>query len=99
MVQQTLADGLFRAYWADGADIGEHAVLVELARDAGLAADRARDALSSDRSARAAREEERQAHEAGIHAVPTFVIDGRIAVTGAQPPTVLAQAVRQAFRP
>jgi predicted DsbA family dithiol-disulfide isomerase len=62
-----------------------------------MAEDRARDALTSDESAAAAREEERQAHEAGIRAVPTFVIDEQFAVTGAQPPAALVQAVRQAL--
>ena len=97
VVQQALADGLFRAYWVDGADIGAHDVLVEIARAAGMAADRARDALTSDRFATAVREEERQAHQAGIGAVPTFVVDGRFAVAGAQPPAALMQAVRQAL--
>ena len=97
VTQQTLADGLFRAYWADGTDIGERGVLVEIARDAGMAEERARDALTSEQSARAARKEERQAHEAGIRAVPTFVIDGRFVVQGAQPPAVLTQAVRRAL--
>ena len=96
-VQQALADGLFRAYWVDGADIGAHDVLVEIARAAGMAGDRARDALTSDRFATAVREEERRAQQAGIHAVPTFVIDGRFAVSGAQPPAALMQAVRQAL--
>ena len=32
----------------------------------------------------------------GIHAVPTFVIDGRFAVQGAQAPDLFAQALRQA---
>ncbi len=95
--QQVLADGLFRAYWVDGADIGASDVLVEIARAAGMAEDRARDALTRDEFAVAAREEERQAHRAGISAVPTFVIDGRFAVAGAQPPAALVQAVRQAL--
>ena len=97
VVQQAVADGLFRAYWADGADIGDHEVLIALARAAGMAGDRARHALVSDQVAMAARAEERQAHEAGIRAVPTFVIDGRSVMTGAQPPAALAQAVRQAL--
>jgi predicted DsbA family dithiol-disulfide isomerase len=92
-----LADGLFRAYRADGADIGADEVLVEIACDAGMAEERARHALTSDQFDRAVREEERHAHDAGIHAVPTFVIGGRFAVAGAQPPAALMQVVRQAL--
>ena len=97
VVQQVLADGLFRAYWADGADIGDHEVLIALARDAGMTGDRARHALASDQVAMAVRTEEGQAHEAGIRAVPAFAIDGRSVITGAQPPAALAQSVRQAL--
>ena len=58
---------------------------------------RARHALASDQVAMAVRTEEGQAHEAGIRAVPAFVIDGRSVITGAQPPAALAQSVRQAL--
>jgi predicted DsbA family dithiol-disulfide isomerase len=43
------------------------------------------------------RAEERRAQESGIRAVPTFVIGGRFAVSGAQPPEALARAVRHAL--
>ena len=96
-VQQALADGLFRACWAEGRDTGDAEVLVELAEEAGLGADRAREILVGNDYAEAVRAEERAAHEAGITAVPTFVLDGRLAVSGAQPPAVLAAAVRRAL--
>ena len=96
-VQQALADGLFRAYWAEGRDIGDHVVLVGLAEAAGVPAARAADVLAGDDYAVEVRAEERRAQEAGIHAVPTFVIGGRFAVSGAQPPDALARAVRHAL--
>jgi len=98
-VQQALADGLFRAYWAEGRDIGDHAVLIDVARAAGIAAERALEVLAEGAYALDVRAEERRAQESGIHAVPTFVLDGRFAVSGAQPPDALARAVRKALEP
>jgi predicted DsbA family dithiol-disulfide isomerase len=97
--QQALADGLFRACWVEGRDTGDHDVLAELVEDAGLGGARAREILGGDAYAEAVRAEERAAREAGITAVPTFVLDGRLAVSGAQPPAVLADAVRRVLEP
>ncbi len=96
-VQRAVADGLFRAYWAEGRDVGDRAVLAAIAEEGGLARERAREVLAGDDFATEVRAEERRAQESGIHAVPTFVFGGRIAVSGAQPPEALARAVRQAL--
>ena len=95
--QQAMADALFAAYWAQGRDIGDHEVLVDVAAASGISATRAREVLAGDEHAAAVREEERQARQAGIRAVPTFVLDRRLAVSGAQAPEALAGAVRQAL--
>ena len=95
--QQAMADGLFAAHWAQGRDIGDHKVLTDVAVASGLSKARVREVLVGDEHAAAVREEERQAQRSGIHAVPTFVLDRRLAVSGAQPPEVLASAVRQAI--
>jgi predicted DsbA family dithiol-disulfide isomerase len=96
-VQQALADGLFRAYWAEGRDVGDLDVLADVAEAAGLPGARALDVLAGDDFADDVRAEERRALESGIHAVPTFVIGRRVAISGAQPPEALALAVRHAL--
>jgi predicted DsbA family dithiol-disulfide isomerase len=97
--QQALADALLGACWADGRDTGDHEVLAELAAAAGLDEARARGILAGDAYAAEVRAEERLARESGITAVPTFVVDRRLAVSGAQSPAVLAGAVRRALAP
>jgi predicted DsbA family dithiol-disulfide isomerase len=95
-VQQALADALFAAHWARGEDIGDDGVLAAAAEAAGMAPGRAAAALAGDAYVAEVRAEQRRAAQLGIHAVPTFVFDGRFALSGAQPPEALAAAVRHA---
>jgi len=83
-VQNDLHQRLFRAYFTDNRDLADHAVLAALAADAGLDPDRAAEVLASDAYADEVRADERQASELDIHAVPTFVIEGRWVIPGAQ---------------
>jgi predicted DsbA family dithiol-disulfide isomerase len=96
-VQQSLAEELLAAYWARGADVGSREMLEELAVAAGWPAGRVAAVLDDDATAAAVRAEERRAVELGVHAVPTFVFDGRFGVSGAQPPNVLVAAARRAL--
>jgi predicted DsbA family dithiol-disulfide isomerase len=98
-VQQALADALFHACWAEARDVGDHDVLAEAAAAAGLGEARAREILAAEDYTGEVRAEERAARDLGITAVPTFIVDGRYAVTGAQSPETLAQAVRRAREP
>ncbi|MEN2979027.1 DsbA family oxidoreductase [Tistrella bauzanensis] len=91
------AEALFRAFFGQGRDIGDPAVLAEIARavdpaDSGAAAYLATD---EDRDMLAAADA--HAREIGIDGVPCFIIDGRWAVMGAQAPEqMLAALVRAA---
>jgi predicted DsbA family dithiol-disulfide isomerase len=77
---------LFRAYFTDNLDVADHKVLAGLAHDVGLGLDAAlaAEALATGAGADQVRAEEAQATELGIGAVPTFVIEGRWAIPGAQ---------------
>ncbi|MGC4063703.1 MAG: DsbA family oxidoreductase [Polyangiaceae bacterium] len=96
-VQDALKEQLFRGYFVEGATISSPDTLVELAVRVGLDADRAQSVVHSDAFLREVREDEFEAKELGISGVPFFVFDERIAVSGAQPVAVLAQALEQAF--
>lgn len=92
--QQGLAgavvDALFRGYFELGEDIGDDAVLARIANAAGVQGWPA----EADGSRVAALEESMRG--LGISAVPTFIFDRKLGVSGAQPPESLAAAMRQA---
>ncbi len=94
--QDAVVARLFRAYFAEGMDVGEAEVLVRLAGEAGLDPRRAAAFLASDQGADEVRREETEAQRLGIDSVPTFVLNGHSALPGAQPPDVLLAAIRSA---
>jgi predicted DsbA family dithiol-disulfide isomerase len=87
----------FHAYFTEGEAIGDRAVLVRLAGEAGLDADEVRAVLASNRYADEVRADETAAQSIGVTGVPFFVFDGRFAVSGAQPVEVLVQVLERAL--
>ena len=96
VAQTALVDRLFRAYFIEGADLTQRAVLIALAREAGMAADSAASVLDSTERAAAVRAAEQQAQRLGVSGVPFFIVDRRFALSGAQPPETLLEALRHA---
>jgi len=89
-------EALFHAHFAEGRNLADVEVLVEAGLAAGLAEDRLRAFLAGDEGEAEVRAQVAQAQAMGIRSVPTFMIDGRYAVQGAQAPELFAQALRQA---
>ena len=93
--QAILKERLLQAYFIDGLDIGDPEVLADCAADVGFDRDEIVEFLDSDAGGAEVAAMLRQAHEAGITAVPTYVIDRRWAIPGAQDPEVFVQALRR----
>jgi len=94
---EAIHDALFRAYFVDGKNIGDAAVLVEIAASIGLDAGAAREVLESRSFKEAVDADWEKSHEYGVTGVPTFVAGGR-GVVGAQPYEALVQLVELARR-
>lgn len=95
-VQGEVVEALFHAYFVAGRDIGDAAVLAELAVGAGLARDRATALLAGDEGAAEVRAAEAGAQRQGVSGVPTFVVNGRPAFSGAQRSEVVLAHLLQA---
>ncbi|MHA6289391.1 DsbA family oxidoreductase [Maricaulis sp. CAU 1757] len=93
-----LAEYLFKAFFEDGLDIGDTETLTSLAGQAGLDPDTVRDLLSTDRDEKPVWEEELFYRKLGVSGVPTYIFNGRFAVSGAQDTSVLVDAIRQAAK-
>jgi predicted DsbA family dithiol-disulfide isomerase len=79
-------EALFRAYFIEGRDIGDRAVLTEIAGEVGLDAEAARRWLARKAELDHVLAEDRQARRLGINAVPCFIFERQYAVSGAQEP-------------
>lgn len=86
---------LFKAYWQDGRDVGDLETLVGIAVEQGFDEQAARDELANDELRETVIGLENHAREVGVTGVPFFIIDGKLAVSGAQPPDVWGQVFRQ----
>jgi len=86
---------LFAAYWSEGRDIGDVDVLVAIATDAGLDADKAREVLEGDAYADRVRESTLTAHRLGVNGVPAWVVDQKVLVPGAQPHELFDQVMAE----
>ncbi|HZM54466.1 MAG TPA: DsbA family oxidoreductase [Acidimicrobiales bacterium] len=92
-----MKERLLAAYFTEGRTISDHDTLVELAGEVGLDTVRVAEVLSGDEYAADVRADEARAVELGSTGVPFFVLDGRFAVPGAQPPDVLLRLLNRVW--
>jgi predicted DsbA family dithiol-disulfide isomerase len=89
---------LFKAYFQDGRDIGDLDTLVAIAAELGFDETAARDELNNDELRETVIGLEAHAQRVGVTGVPFFIVDGKLAVSGAQPPEVWTQVFRQVMQ-
>lgn len=87
---------LFDAYFGHAENIADPDVLRSRAESIGLDGQEANDVQASDRYGEAVREDEAYWQQAGVSAVPAFVLNRRYMVPGAQEPDTLVQYLRKA---
>lgn len=86
---------LMEMYFTEGADLTKRDTLVQAAVDCGFDAGQIRADLDSDKDVAAVTREAQSAKEAGIEGVPCYIFGGMLAVSGAQAPEYLADAIQR----
>jgi predicted DsbA family dithiol-disulfide isomerase len=96
-MQAKAVDLLFKAYFEEGRDIGSDGVLTDIARQAGMDVSIVQTLLPTDAEEAGVIGEIAKAKQIGVTGVPCFIIDHKYAVSGAQTPEILAQAIENAL--
>ena len=95
--QDAIKELLLRAYFTEGRLISDPETLRAAAAAVGLPEPEVRQLLAGDRFADEVRADELAAASLGLSAVPAFLVDRWLGVTGAQPPEVLLEMLRQGW--
>lgn len=90
-----LVERLFVAQFQRGEHVGDRALLVQAAAECGYPGEEVERYLASGQDIDEVRATERQFRAMGISMVPTFIVDGREIVVGAEDPAILAAAIRR----
>ncbi len=93
--QADVVDALFAAYFVEGRDIGDAEVLADIADGIGMDASVVMKLLASDADREDIRARDAHSREMGVNSVPTFIVAGKHAVPGAQPPELWRKVISE----
>jgi predicted DsbA family dithiol-disulfide isomerase len=96
--QLTVVEALFVAYWQYGKDVGDHAVLSEIATTCGLDGREIAIFLKQDTDKSTVLTEAQKAMEMGVQGVPTMIINHKYGISGAQDAETVAGAIRKLLK-
>jgi predicted DsbA family dithiol-disulfide isomerase len=95
-LQGKVKEAFLHAYFIDGVDLTRTENLVAIATAAGLDRAKVEQCLADPRSRLAVEQGDQRARAIGVEGVPYFIFNGKLAVSGAQGPEALLDAMRQA---
>lgn len=93
--QNEMEESLFKAYFTDGENVDDIAVLINLAQNAGINIDGLKKVLENESFAENVRNDINEAKQIGVRGVPFFVFDRKYAVSGAQDKTVFLETLEK----
>ena len=93
--QTAAVSALFQAYFEDGRDIGDHEVLGDIADSIEMDASVVLRLLASDSDLDDIRARDAHSRKMGVNSVPTFIVAGKHAVPGAQPPDLWIKVIQE----
>ena len=95
--QNEMEERLFEAYFTQGQNVDDLPTLLQLAAEVGLDTSGLRDALETNQYLAQVQADIAEANALGIHGVPYFVFNRKLAVNGAQESAVFLETLRKAF--
>jgi predicted DsbA family dithiol-disulfide isomerase len=95
-IPDAVVEALFRAYFTEGRDISNRQTLLDVVAEAGLDRHQAEGVLNSDEGLDAIREAHEQSRRIGVEGVPFFIVNGKVTLSGAQPPEAFLEAFGKA---
>lgn len=95
--REEVIDALYTAYFEEGRNIGDLAVLVDIAVAHGFDAATIQQHLQTGLKQADVLADARYGAQIGVTGVPFFVVDRRLAFSGAQPPEVILDVMKQAI--
>ncbi len=97
-LQDEAEEHLFAAHFTEGKNIDDDKTLVELGVEIGLPEEEIREMLQGDLYVDEVQNDKDAARQVGVQGVPSFVLNEKYAVSGAQPSEVFLEALQKAYK-
>ncbi|WP_317897990.1 DsbA family oxidoreductase [Aurantibacillus circumpalustris] len=91
-------EALFKAYFTEGKNTADHAVLIQLGTEIGLDGDAIKTILKGTDFSEEVKKDIAESQQIGVNGVPFFVVDRKYAVSGAQDSKVFLETLTKAWK-